>query len=523
MKQVLHIFRNDVRHLWIEIIVSLILLAAYVWKTIHGWSTPEELPGVLDLLWGFVTPLVPISWCLLLARAVHNEPLIGDRQFWVTRPYEWGKLLTSKVLLAVVFISVPLFIADVILLAVAAFPPVHYIPGLLWMQLLMAAALILPVLTASVLTSTIVQILLVVVAIVLYAIGLGSLAEAMPNSGAPSGGEIVAIPGLVIFFAVTIAVILIQYARRKAWTSRILVFAGAAALLIVIAAVPYGAALNSAFPPLAPGEATPVQLQLQPTTTPSTQTNQLPRVLRKVFLRFPLQVSGVAQASVVIREGQLVTIQAPDGHRWTSHWQASEEPLWPGENGSIVGTEMDRKFFDQEQSASVNVHVSFALTSYRETDSRQVISQSDEFRIPGIGLCWLESAAQWNGNFVRCRSPLKSPPLMARMEPSVSRCPPPPDGPTLDEKTRYAWGGAGSWSPADLGISPVNENQFAFQRWTDRPDTPYPPGVCPGTPFTVSTPEKGKSVRIEAELDGIRLADYVYSPLGRLQVFQPPR
>lgn len=513
MQQVLHIFRNDVRHLWIEIVVSLILLALYVWKTIHGWSTPGELTSGLDILWGFVTPLVPISWCLLLARAVHDQPLIGDRQFWVTRPYEWKKLLASKVLLAVAFISVPLFIAGLILLAAAGFPPIHYIPGLLWMQLLMAAVLILPVLTASVLTSTIVQILLVVVAIVLYAIGLGSLASAIPNVGAPSAAKIPATAGLAIFFAVTIAVILIQYARRKAWTSRILVFAGAVALLIVIAAVPYGAALNSDFPLLAPGETTPVQLQLQPKTTPSSETNQLPRVLRKMPLLLPLQVSGVAQGSVVVEEGQLVTIQAPDGRRWTSHWQASEYPFWPGDARSIVRTEVDRKFFEQEQSASVNVHITFALTSYRETNSRLVVSQSGEFPIPGAGVCWLESAGQENVNFLRCRSPLKSPPFMARMDSSASTCPEPTGAAPLSGIIGYAWGGAGSWSPADLGISPIAQSRFMFQRWADQDGAGE---ICPGTPFTVSTPEKGKSVRMEAELDGIRLADYVPASLRQL-------
>ncbi len=512
MKQVLHIFRNDVRHLWIEIVASLILLALYVWKTIHGWSTPEGFMSGLDILWGLVTPLVPISWCLLLARAVHNEPLIGDRQFWVTRPYEWKKLLAAKILVAVVFISVPLFIANLILLAAAGFAPVHYIPGLLWMQLLMAAVLILPVLTASVLTSTIVQILLVVVGLVLYALGTGSLASAIPNVNAPSAGKIPAIAGLVIFFAVTIAVILVQYARRKAWTSRVLVFVGAAAFLIVVAAAPYSAAVNSAFPPLAPGKTPPVQLQFGP---PSSRINQPSRAARNVLLLFPVQVSGVAPGSAVIQEGQLVTIQAPDGHRWTSHWQAVENSYWPGNAKSILRTQVDRKFFEQEESASINVHVSFALTSYRETDFRQVVSQGREFTVPGIGVCWLESAL-----LVRCRSPLKSPPLMAQMDPSTSTCPPPPGAASLNGMIGYAWGGAGSWSPADLGISPIAQSRIPFHLGSDQELTPFPtPGLCPGTPFTVSTPVKGKSVRIEAELDGIRLADYVLPQ----PIFQLPR
>jgi hypothetical protein len=33
--------------------------------------------------------LLAISWVMLVMRAVHAEGLVGDRQFWLTRPYEW--------------------------------------------------------------------------------------------------------------------------------------------------------------------------------------------------------------------------------------------------------------------------------------------------------------------------------------------------------------------------------------------------------------------------------------------------
>jgi hypothetical protein len=72
----------------------------------------------------------------LAVRVVQGESLVGDRQFWVTRPYEWKKLLLSKFLFLLVFLNLPLLILDVVLLAIAKFSPLHYAVGLLWMQLL---------------------------------------------------------------------------------------------------------------------------------------------------------------------------------------------------------------------------------------------------------------------------------------------------------------------------------------------------------------------------------------------------
>lgn len=106
---------------------------------------------------------------------------------------------------------------------------------------------------------------------------------------------------------------------------------------------------------------------------------------------------------------------------------------------------------------------------------------------------------------------------MARMDTSKSTCSAPPGAASAEGITRYAWGGASSWSPADLGISPIHESSFIFQGW---PGQEGPFEICPGTPFTVGTPEEGKSVRIEAELDGIHLADYVLLPPGFLQLLR---
>jgi hypothetical protein len=97
MKQILHIFAKDCRHFWPEILISVALVGALVRIYPSTWLANSGLyavagggflPGMLDA--GFfaalLTALVPVSWWLLIARVIHAEALVGDRQFWVTRP-----------------------------------------------------------------------------------------------------------------------------------------------------------------------------------------------------------------------------------------------------------------------------------------------------------------------------------------------------------------------------------------------------------------------------------------------------
>ena len=151
--------------------------------------SPGAFPG-LESLWHLVVPLVPVAWCLLIVRVVHDECLVGDRQFWVTRPYEWKKLLAAKLLFVAVFINAPALIVGVILLKKAGFSPFSHLPGLLWMQVLLTLFLTLAATAAAVITATVAQVLLVVLAVVLYFIGVVSLFSVIPNSGMSSASSI---------------------------------------------------------------------------------------------------------------------------------------------------------------------------------------------------------------------------------------------------------------------------------------------------------------------------------------------
>src|SRR5579883_1346684 len=160
MRQAIHILRKDIRYLWIEIAASLIAVGIFVFTAMRSdlaWNSP--LPRtVAAFLMQF---LLPFAWWTLITRAVHAEPLIGDRQFWPTRPYAWRSLLAAKALLIILFINLPVFIAQSIVIATHGFPVASELAGLFWSQVLLAGFLILPITAIAAITSSVVQFLVI--------------------------------------------------------------------------------------------------------------------------------------------------------------------------------------------------------------------------------------------------------------------------------------------------------------------------------------------------------------------------
>jgi hypothetical protein len=87
MRQALHIFKKDVRHLRIEIALGITLVAAFTYIEVSRALWLMDPGTDRTTLLALVVILLPISWWILIGRVVHDEALAGDRQFWITRPY----------------------------------------------------------------------------------------------------------------------------------------------------------------------------------------------------------------------------------------------------------------------------------------------------------------------------------------------------------------------------------------------------------------------------------------------------
>ena len=67
---------------------------------------------------------------MLIVAVIHEERLIGHEQYWLTRPYTWKNLVAAKALFPVVFVSLPLFVCQYIILAAIRSVPANWVAAL---------------------------------------------------------------------------------------------------------------------------------------------------------------------------------------------------------------------------------------------------------------------------------------------------------------------------------------------------------------------------------------------------------
>jgi hypothetical protein len=503
MNQVWNIFRKDVRHHWREIAASLALLIAFVWVEVLEWARAGQ--GAMafgagsfayEFLSGLVVPLVPISWMFLIVRAVQGESMVGDRQFWVTRPYDWEKLLATKALFILTFINLPLLLLDIFLLARAGFHPAPYLLGLLWLQLFWVLAVFLPTAALATITAGIGQMFLALLFVALCAIGVAAISEAVPNSSAPAGGGFVS---ALLAMATVLAVVLLQYSRRKTAISRWLIAALAAAILLIEVATPYRTLVLREYPLAAD---LPLRVALMPSQAPApedvTQQNN------QVFVHLPLSLSGLPKDSFVELKGAILTLTNSQGMRWDSGWSGYSMLLFPDQKTADLTFKLKKTEFDRMKSSPVKAQLLLAFKSFHDRHQKQFVIPSGEFAIPDLGLC---SARPGYFRVLDCRAPLRRPEsMLVSTETAASTCP-------LGEKETPADPGEiarqflRSDGPAEMGISPVKTFQLYLSD-SNSSVTERNPGICPGTPLTLSTPEEYSRNRMELQFDNLSLIDY---------------
>lgn len=509
MNQVWNIFRKDVRHHWPEIAASFALLVTFAWFDIRSWSrfdgamatgaaaavsfffTAQMLPGLVNFL-------LPVSWIFLIVRVVQSESLVGDRQFWATRPYDWKQLLAAKVLFGLAFINFPLFCMGVFLLTHAGFHPTHYIVGLLWMQLIWILLLFLWLTALATVTKSIAQMLLALLLIVLDVIGTSALSSAIHKS--ELSGSLDLLWGLLVI-AVAVTIILMQYSRRRTALSRWLIV-GVCALLSLISlassrATPDRASIVRQYPSV--GDF-PVQLGLIRTDTHEGEL--APIYNNEVSIQLPVSVTGIPENSFLRLDGTIVTLATANGFRWDSGWKADSQWWFPDQKGAHLSFQIRQSIFDQLSPGPVIADFFLAFTLYQDRNRHEFVVPSGEFRLPDIGLCTTEN--QYSRG-IHCLAPLRRPAfLLVTSETNASTCVSGNSSPSVVVH-EFVQGGPGL---AEMGISPVRPFEIAFSDWDWFARRPVSSGICPGTPLTLSNPEEAGRRGHELRIGDLHLDDF---------------
>jgi hypothetical protein len=262
MPLILHIFRKDATHLWKEISVTWALLA---WLTHADSWRAGDTPGSTE---GWLNLLVPLVWSYLIALCVLQDPVPGERQFWLTLPHTRVTLVAAKGLFIAAFIHLPYLISTAVVVSARGFDPLHFLPRLLQKQLFLLVALTLPSLALASIARNAMQ-------FIILAISLAGAAILVAGDGDPAAFSYSRIPWvhadegryvvtLLVLALGSIAVAWLQYRERRTLLSRITGFAGvlAAAALYLWMPLRSSASLEAALSPVHPGS--PVSVRALP-------------------------------------------------------------------------------------------------------------------------------------------------------------------------------------------------------------------------------------------------------------------
>src|SRR6266498_1320667 len=512
MNQIRNIFLKDVRHYWREGSASIALLGAFGWNEARSWTYREDVAfasaGLFSykFLTGMVDVLVPVAWAFLVVRVVQGESLVGDRQFWLTRPYEWKKLLAAKLVFFLVFVNLPLLILDLFLLSKAGFTPTNYVIGLLWMQL-MIVLFFLPATALATVTPSLPQTLLALVVIALYMVGMAILSDYIPSSSFSGPADSLS-PFLLI--SVCLAVILLQYAGRQTSTSRLLIVGLGGVFFLLVVATPYRAIVARQFPRLHVGQQQPFQLTILPAETSSPDDARLEE--KEVEIQMPLGIAGLSSESIVIVDGVLVAIDAPDGLRWDSGWKSPGIFLFPEQKNTRINFTVKRRLFERIRSSRVRVRLSVAFTLFQDKNRRQFVVPRGEFTLPNVGMCFVQAAYVPN---IHCLAPLRQQSfLLMTTDMSKNTCPlGEGESPINPGEIARGWTQNGGTEPAEFGISPVTTFDLYLSNWNGSSNRRLGDGICPGTTLVLSNPEPVLRNQIALQAESVRLAEYRQTPM----------
>ncbi len=511
MRLILHILKKDMRRHWLEIMISLVLLGLYVWVTLQGPNhrfVGNRFPW-FQLTENTIPPLMIFFWIFLTVRVVQGETLVGDRQWWVTKPYEWWTLLAAKELFLVVCFGVPLFFVQLYLMHHAGFSVLRNTWGILTMQFGLGFVLFLPSVALGSLAKGLGQALIGILVALLGFWATFTLLEKVPSSGMSSAVRSSdEITGVMVLASI-VGTVIWQYARRRTWAARGLLAGGMGAVALLSALTPYARFVDRKYPLVEANEAPARFAVAQAKPKPKKQKDPLD-FTSDVYLRMPLLVSGIAEGRVVDLDGIKISVKTSSGARWDPGWKAQGVQFWKEDGAKTIIYDAKRKAYEKLKKENVRLHIELALTEYQAEETRDLVIKDGEFLDAKLGICSLNERFSWQ---IDCRRAFRTPGLMATFDPTRAKCAADEDAEDLPEETvSHAWFAPHNDDSPDAGLNPVESYAISFGSRRQF----YPTGekrkfkalrLCPGAVVKLAKPAVKRHVRVKLDLDDVRLQD----------------
>ena len=409
MRLAIHILGKDARRLWPNLALVGALTALLAVRTPQ--SSPLYGAGIADpsRMLEYLQLLLPVAWWFTIARLVHGEHLVGDRQFWVTRPYSWKSLLAAKLLFCVVFLILPFLACDCVILARCGFSPTGLIGELLWRQCSLACLLILPPLVLAVLTRGTRQFLLACIGIVIAVLTVATLlpsattnviVEAMRHADdSRTVAWLREWTGVILYAGGVMALVLWQYARRRTGAGRAIAIALFASTVAssawptrAIAQAPAGrpAIYRDRFPELA--------VTFAPQLRRALRGNPIPRPAA-VPITIPVELTGRNRD---LLDWNLASIQlTPEaGEAWSSGWAWDTwSHIEPG--ADWIDVQVPRPVFERLNRGPVRLQAVLGVVIYERETAAKARAGGGWTMIPGFGSVTVSPDPRANGLWMR--------------------------------------------------------------------------------------------------------------------------
>jgi hypothetical protein len=383
-----------------------------------------------------------------------------------------------------VFLYLPIFIAQCLLLAEAGFHPLAYLSGLFYKLLLITVVLVLPVMAIAAVTSSFARTTLTILGICICLAGILALAYLAnsPDPYIPNQGPLIVAIALCLFAAAVVA----QYATRKTWLVRLLLIAIPVLSLCLGEVKSYQCLIDRTYPPPAAQAGAPVQLSYSPNLPGYGGSDTYPTTPKtRIWIRIPMTESGVSEGNLVVVDSIRAEVKAPDGSQWDSAWQLGlMQHIVSNSNRYDATFPMPIAVYNKFRSMPLSVHLTLAIIQTKAAEATNIPLPVGDFSIPDFGFCkpqirWSVASTEITG--ISCFSALRPPTLTyIRTTWSESSC---SDLPTLPgpNEEGSAWVGSLDRAPAEFGLSPVE----LLPTWLS--NSGYENGklrvLCPGTPI----------------------------------------
>ncbi|HWA96157.1 MAG TPA: hypothetical protein VG844_16275 [Terracidiphilus sp.] len=521
MKQILAIFVKDARRFWPEILICISLLVAFVLVYPTTWRVEDNplsgghmfrffgAQGPMGVLAYCLVVLVPVAWVILTARAIHCDRLVGNTQHWITRPYDWRKLLAAKFLYLVTFLYAPFFIAQCVLLREAGFNPFHYLGGLFFNLFLLTAACMLPLVALVTLTKGFGRLMLVLLGLVLVIAATAGIVSVVSYSSISLPDLLSSILGYGLLICGSMAAIIVMYARRNAKVAWLTVLALTVAICLMNFFDPDAAVMNHYFPKPAAGTALPVTFAFgAPGLSPPSAS--LSGDEKSVVISIPVAQSGVSDGNVAVEQAVRVSMENGRGEKWVSPWEGTiADRFLPGSRNTWLRFQIRRKTYEEFKNGPVTLRISVAM-SMAHVSSESVIPLRDaDFAVPEIGVCkpthWMWNPDELRG--ISCRSAMNTPQLTnvsvtwkwgdCRAES------------TRDQIKSNDWAGGLDPGPAEFGITSVWDAgvNLTWPALTGNVTNDAQWSLCAGTPMRFTQYETTSRLREELSIPAFEMPE----------------